>query len=75
VLVLRRTRPHAERPYKTWGYPFVPLVFVAASAALVLNTLREKPTESLIGLGILALGIPAYLYWRRSARLGAQASS
>jgi APA family basic amino acid/polyamine antiporter len=75
VLVLRRTRPEAERPYKTWGYPFVPLVFVAASAALVLNTLVEKPTESLIGLVILALGIPAYLYWRRSARLGRQASS
>ena len=74
VFVLRRTRPEAERPYRTWGYPVVPLVFVLASAALVLNTLLEKPTESLIGLAILALGIPAYLHWRRSARLGRQAS-
>ena len=74
VFVLRRTRPEAERPYRTWGYPVVPLVFVLASAALVLNTLFEKPTESLIGLALLALGIPAYLHWRRSARLGRQAS-
>lgn len=74
VFVLRRTRPEAERPYRTWGYPVVPLVFVLASAALVLNTLFEKPTESLIGLAILALGIPAYLHWRRRNPLGRQAS-
>jgi APA family basic amino acid/polyamine antiporter len=67
VFVLRRTRPDAERPYRTWGYPWVPAVFVLSSAALVLNTLVEKPRESLIGLFILALGIPAYLYWRRTA--------
>jgi APA family basic amino acid/polyamine antiporter len=70
VIVLRRKRPDAERPYRTWGYPVVPLVFVVSSAALVVNTLLEKPTESLIGLVILALGVPAYLYWRRTARHG-----
>jgi basic amino acid/polyamine antiporter, APA family len=70
VFVLRRTRPDAERPYRTWGYPVVPAVFVLAAAALVVNTLLEKPTESLIGLGILALGVPAYLHWRRAARNG-----
>ena len=70
VFVLRRTRPDAERPYRTWGYPVVPAVFVLASAALVLNTLIEKPTESLVGLGLLALGVPAYLHWRRAARNG-----
>jgi APA family basic amino acid/polyamine antiporter len=70
VFVLRRTRPEAERPYRTWGYPVVPLVFVFASVGLVVNTLLAKPTESLIGLGILALGIPAYLHWRRSAPRG-----
>jgi APA family basic amino acid/polyamine antiporter len=73
VFVLRRTRPEAERPYRTWGYPFVPAVFVLASAALVFNTLFEKPTESLIGLGLLALGIPAYHYWRRAHRHGGPA--
>lgn len=65
VFVLRRTRPDAPRPYRVWGYPIVPLVFVASCVWLVANTLEEKPVESLVGLGILALGIPAYLFWRR----------
>src|SRR6185295_17606464 len=67
VLVLRRTRPDAPRPYRVWGYPFVPLVFILSSAALVLNTLLEKPKESAFGLGLLLLGLPAYLWWRRRA--------
>jgi len=65
VLVLRRTRPELPRPYRTWGYPVVPVVFVLASLALVGNTLVEKPKESLIGLFLVALGLPAYRYWTR----------
>ena len=68
VLVLRRTRPDAPRPYRTWGYPFVPIVFVLAMMAMAANTLAEKPKESLFGLAILALGLPAYAWWRRSPR-------
>lgn len=68
VLVLRRTRPDAPRPYRTWGYPFVPIVFVVAMMAMAANTLVEKPKESLFGLAILALGLPAYAWWRRSSR-------
>jgi APA family basic amino acid/polyamine antiporter len=67
VFVLRRKRPDAPRPYRVWGYPVVPALFVLASAVLVANTLRERPVESLGGLGILALGLPAYVYWRRRA--------
>lgn len=74
VFVLRKKRPEAERPYRTWGYPLVPAVFVVASAALTGNTLFEKPTESLIGLAILALGVPAYLHWRRTAPNGREAA-
>lgn len=65
VFKLRRDRPDHPRPYRTWGYPVVPLVFIAGSVAFVLNTLLERPTESFTGLGLLALGLPAYWYWRR----------
>jgi APA family basic amino acid/polyamine antiporter len=65
LFVLRRTRPDHPRPYRTWGYPVVPLLFVAGSLAFVINTLAERPTESLTGLGLLVLGLPAYFYWSR----------
>jgi len=67
VFQLRRTRPDAPRPYRVWGYPIVPAIFIVASAAFVLNTLIEKPKECLAGLGLLALGLPAYWYWRPRA--------
>jgi APA family basic amino acid/polyamine antiporter len=67
VFVLRRKRPHLERPYRTWGYPWVPVAFVFASVLLVGNTLYEKPVESLLGLGLVALGGPAFVFWRRRA--------
>lgn len=65
VLVLRRKRPQMQRPYRTWGYPWVPVLFVLAAAALVLSTLAASPRESLMGLGIIFLGIPFYSAWRR----------
>lgn len=75
VFVLRRTRPDAPRPYRTWGYPWVPALFILSSLALVANTLVEKPTESLIGLGFVGLGLPAYAWWGGAARrLGTEPS-
>lgn len=66
---LRQTVPERPRPYRTWGYPVVPIVFILGSLAFVINTLMERPTESLAGLGLLALGLPAYWYWgKRSAK-------
>jgi APA family basic amino acid/polyamine antiporter len=62
---LRATQPATLRPYRTWGYPVVPGVFVLGSIAVVGNTLMEKPVESVAGLGLLALGLPAYWYWRK----------
>jgi APA family basic amino acid/polyamine antiporter len=65
LFVLRRKRPELERPYRAWGYPWVPALFVLASLALLGNTLVEKPVESLLGLGLVALGTPAFLHWRK----------
>jgi APA family basic amino acid/polyamine antiporter len=63
IFRLRRLKPDAERPYRTWGYPVVPALFVAGLGVLVVNTVVERPAESLIGVVIVALGLPAYLYW------------
>ncbi len=71
VFVLRRTQPDTPRPYRTWGYPWVPAIFVLSSLVLVANTLMEKPVESLVGVFLLLLGVPAYLFWqRRNSRGG-----
>jgi basic amino acid/polyamine antiporter, APA family len=62
---LRRTHPDRMRPYRAWGYPVVPALFVLGSAAFVLNTLLEKPVESIAGLGLVAAGVPVYLWSTR----------
>jgi APA family basic amino acid/polyamine antiporter len=65
VLVLRNTRPDMPRPYRVWGYPLVPITFVLVAAALLYATLREAPRESGMGLGLIAVGLPFYYYWKR----------
>lgn len=64
VLVLRRKRPDLPRPYKMWGYPVAPLVFVLVAFGFVLNTIVTKPWPSIVGLLLIATGIPAYYFWR-----------
>ncbi len=71
IFRLRRTRANMHRPYRTWGYPWVPLAFVCSSLLLLANTLVERPAEALLGLGLVALGVPMYWYVkRRSAQRG-----
>jgi APA family basic amino acid/polyamine antiporter len=65
VLVMRRREPAAARPYRVWGYPVVPMLFLAAMTLLIVNTVVERPVESLVGLGLVATGLPAYLVLRR----------
>jgi len=65
VLVLRRKRPDLERPYKTLGYPVVPIIFVMVAALLLFFTMRDSPRESLMGLSLIAAGTPFYFYWKR----------
>ena len=64
VIVLRMKRPDLRRPYKLWGYPVVPVIFILANAWIVWGSLTEKPYESLWGVLIVGLGIPAYLVWQ-----------
>lgn len=65
VFVLRRTQPDLERPYRTWGYPFVPLVFLVAALFLLGNYLVRETTSFVIDIGIILSGVPAYLAWQR----------
>ena len=65
VIVLRRTQPNLPRPYRTWGYPVTPIVFIAAALYISVNSLIQQPLNAFAGLGIILLGVPAYLYWKR----------
>jgi APA family basic amino acid/polyamine antiporter len=67
VIVLRRKLPEKKRPYRAWGYPVIPVLFVLINIAIFFNTIMAQPVKSLIGLGIICLGIPAYLYWKRKS--------
>jgi len=64
ILILRHRRPDLPRPYRTWGYPLVPLLFVTVAALLLLDTLRERPSDALWCIGLVATGIPAYRLWK-----------
>ena len=66
LFILRRTQPATARPYRAWGYPMVPALFVLGSGAFVLNTLVERPVESITGLALVALGLPVYWWSKRS---------
>ncbi len=68
VIVLRRKHPHLPRPYRTWGYPVVPILFALINLLIFINTVVSEPQKSLLGLLMLGLGIPAYLYWRRKSK-------
>ena len=66
VFVLRKKQPELERPYKVWGYPYVPAFFIIFSSAIMINTFFESPQQTLMGIGLTLLGIPAYLYWKKN---------
>jgi APA family basic amino acid/polyamine antiporter len=70
IFIFRRKEPDAPRPFRTPGYPLTPIVFIVAALVIVGNTVIAQPVQSLVGLGITLLGIPAYLWWRRPALAG-----
>jgi APA family basic amino acid/polyamine antiporter len=68
VLVLRRKLPHAERPYRMWGYPYTLWAFLAVSVWFILNAFATQPVPSAMTFVIVATGVMAYWIWRRVAR-------
>jgi APA family basic amino acid/polyamine antiporter len=65
IFVMRRRYPDAERPYRAWGYPVVPLLFLLVTGWLLANTLMTSPRSALAGLALMAVGVPLYAYWSR----------
>jgi APA family basic amino acid/polyamine antiporter len=65
VFVLRRTRPDAERPFRVPGYPWTPLLFILAAAALVGNTIATQPGRAAVGIAVVLLGLPVYFIWKK----------
>jgi APA family basic amino acid/polyamine antiporter len=64
IFILRRRMPGLERPYRTWGYPFIPAVFVILSVIVLTNTLWQQWSDSVWGLALVGSGVPAYFLWR-----------
>jgi APA family basic amino acid/polyamine antiporter len=65
TIALRRSRGYAPA-FRAWGFPIVPIVFALVCLAIVLNQIATDPRESLIGLGLVILGLPVYYFWRRT---------
>ena len=70
VFILRVREPNTPRPYKVWGYPFVPAIFVLFCATLIPITIINSPREAGLGLLLMFSGVPFYLYWRMKMRTG-----
>jgi APA family basic amino acid/polyamine antiporter len=70
VIILRRKRPELARPYRTWGYPWTPALFILAALFISVNTLINRFWNSFAGILIIALGLPAYVYWARKINHG-----
>ena len=68
IFILRRRMPGLKRPYRTWGYPFVPAIFVILSAIVLINTLWQQWSDTVWGLALVGSGVPAYFLWREWKR-------
>jgi APA family basic amino acid/polyamine antiporter len=70
VFILRRRFPDARRPYRTWGFPVVPALFLLVTVYLLVNTLIATPGRAIAGIGLIVVGLPVYEYFnRRSSEL------
>jgi len=64
---LRIREPELARPYRVWGYPWTPLIFAGVAIAMSGNILWVRPVRSLLGLGVILLGLPFFRHWRKKA--------
>ncbi len=69
VFILRRKMPDAPRPYKVWGYPIVPAIFIVFCLILFFNTILTRPREAIIGLTLIFSGLPVYWFLQRKKHL------
>jgi APA family basic amino acid/polyamine antiporter len=67
LFVFRRTMPDAPRPYRAFGFPVIPMIFLVVTAALLINTFVAAPREAVRGVALLAAGLPFYWYWSRKS--------
>jgi len=72
VFMFRRKYPDALRPYRVWGYPVVPIVYLLVAGWLLINTLMTAPTQSFIGIGLIILGLPIYYYLNNRRRVSVE---
>jgi APA family basic amino acid/polyamine antiporter len=70
VIVLRWKEPNLPRPYKTWGYPVTPLIFLGVTAFMMYHLIVERPLQSLAGLAIMLTGLAVYAFAQRRPMLG-----
>jgi APA family basic amino acid/polyamine antiporter len=68
MMILRKKRPDLPRPYKTWGYPVTPILFILSALFLTANSLIRTFWNSFAGLGVIAVGIPVYFFWKSRLR-------
>ncbi len=68
LLRLRKKEPQLSRPYRAWGYPWTPLIFLAAAVALTVNLWMVRPVRSSLGLAVILSGVPFFYHWRKSSR-------
>jgi len=68
VIVLRKKQPELARPYHTIGYPVIPILFIVGACILLTSTFFDRLRESLMGLGLMAAGLPFYFYWSKKRK-------
>jgi APA family basic amino acid/polyamine antiporter len=68
LLRLRKKEPNLSRPYRAWGYPATPLIFLIAAIALTVNLWMVRPVRSTLGLVVILAGVPFFYWWQKALR-------